>query len=76
MPRNCHVLPEHEVPVRLVPALAVGVLQVVGIRRGLAPPVAVVPHSQGEVERVLSCLHELLWKNARHVGAVRPATDL
>ena len=52
MSRKCHLLPEHKVPVRLVPALAVGAFQVVGSRRRLAPSVAVVPHPQGEVEVV------------------------
>ena len=61
-----YLLPEDEVPVRLVPALAVRPLQVVGSRRRLAPPVAVVPHPQGEVEGVLGSPHELLWKDAQN----------
>ena len=39
-----------------------GAFQVVGSRRRLAPSVAVVPHPQGEVERVLSSPYEFLWK--------------
>ena len=39
-----------------------GSLDVGGVRRRLAPSVAVVAQSQGEVEGVLGCLLEFLWK--------------